>query len=113
MPPANRARSRGTQMLGAGTVINPIIKTVTTVAILAAVYFFILKPVFDTTNEAFDSFSDSFPAVEDISSSAQDQINDALDSTSDSNRLRNCLKRAIDNGANQQAIDRCIDRFGS
>jgi hypothetical protein len=99
-------------LLGAGTVINPIIKIVTTVAILAAVYFFILKPVFDTTNQAFDSFSNSFPAVEDLSGDIQSQIDDALDSTSDSNRLRNCLKRAIDNGANQQAIDRCIDRFG-
>ena len=99
-------------MIGAGTVINPIVKIVTTVAILAAVYFFILKPVFDTTNEAFDSFSNSFPAVDDLSGGIQSQIDDAFDSTSDSNRLRNCLKRAIDNGANQQAIDRCIDRFG-
>ncbi len=29
-------------MLGAGTVINPILKIVTTVAVLAAVYFFII-----------------------------------------------------------------------
>ena len=38
-------------MIGAGTVINPIIKVVTTVAILAAVYFFIVKPSLDTTEK--------------------------------------------------------------
>ena len=41
-------------MLGAGTVINPIIKIVTTVAILAAVGIFIVKPVLDTTEDAID-----------------------------------------------------------
>ena len=41
-------------MLGAGTVINPIIKIVTTVAILAAIGIFIVKPVLDTTEEAID-----------------------------------------------------------
>jgi hypothetical protein len=99
-------------MLGAGTVINPIIKIVTTVAILAAVYFFILKPALDTTNAAFDTFSDSVPQVDDLSSDIQDQINDAFDSTDDSQRLRNCIQRAIDDGASQRAIDRCLDRFG-
>ena len=100
-------------MLGAGTIINPIIKIVTTVAILAAVYFFIVKPTLDTTTGAFDAFSDSFPAVDDLSSDIQDQIDDALDSTSDPDRLRACLKRAIADAANQQqAIDRCVERFG-
>jgi hypothetical protein len=101
-------------MLGAGTIINPIIKIVTTVAILAAVYFFILKPMFDTTGDAFDAFNDSFPAVDDLSSDIQDQIDDALDSTTDEQRLRACLKRAIEAGAGnqQQAIERCVDRFG-
>ena len=36
-------------MIGAGTIINPILKVVTTVAILGAVYVFIVKPVLDTT----------------------------------------------------------------
>ena len=42
-------------MLGAGTIINPIIKIVTTVAILAAVGFFIVRPILDTTEKAIDS----------------------------------------------------------
>ncbi len=36
-------------MIGAGTIINPILKIVTTVAILGAAYIFIVKPVLDTT----------------------------------------------------------------
>ena len=42
-------------MLGAGTIINPLIKIVTTVAVLAASYFFIIRPVLDTTDKAIDS----------------------------------------------------------
>ena len=42
-------------MLGAGTVINPIIKIVTTVVVLGAAYLFIVKPVLDTTDKAIDS----------------------------------------------------------
>ena len=41
-------------MIGAGTVINPIIKIVTTVAILAAVGIFIVKPVLETTEKAVE-----------------------------------------------------------
>ena len=38
-------------MIGAGTIINPILKIVTTVAILGAAYIFIVKPVLDTTED--------------------------------------------------------------
>jgi F0F1-type ATP synthase membrane subunit b/b' len=36
-------------MVGAGTFLNPLLKVVTTVAILAAVYFFLVRPILDTT----------------------------------------------------------------
>jgi hypothetical protein len=58
-------------MIGAGTFINPLIKIVTTVAILAAVYFFAIRPVLDTTEEAFNSVN---PAI----GNAQDQVDRAL-----------------------------------
>jgi hypothetical protein len=45
-------------VLGAGTVINPIIKVVTAVAILAAVGIFIVRPVLDTTDKAINSVSE-------------------------------------------------------
>jgi hypothetical protein len=100
-------------MLGAGTVINPIIKIVTVVAILAAVYIFIVKPTLDTTNNAFDSFSDSFDGFGDLPSDIQSQIDDAFDDSSNTGRLQDCIDRAV-NGTdvNQHALDRCIDRFG-
>ena len=69
-------------MLGAGTVINPIIKIVTTVAILGAVYLFIVKPTLDTTNSAFDSFSNSFNGFDNLPGDMQSQIDDAFDSSS-------------------------------
>jgi len=61
-------------MIGAGTVINPIIKVVTTVAILAAVYFLILRPVFDTTSKVIDDTSKS---IRDASQQSQDAFHDS------------------------------------
>ncbi len=46
-------------MLGAATIINPIMKLVTTVAILAAVYFFVIKPTLETTESISGSVNDS------------------------------------------------------
>lgn len=42
-------------MIGAGTIINPILKIATVVAILAAVSIFVIKPVLDTTESATDT----------------------------------------------------------
>src|ERR1700754_1338496 len=105
-------------MLGAGTVINPIIKIVTTVVILGAVYLFIVKPALDTTNnvvnESLGAFNDSFNG---LPTDVQDEINDALDGVNpsqvDTEALQRCIKNAIGpNGANQNQINRCLDRYG-
>ncbi len=40
-----------TAVIGAGTIISPIIKVVTTVAILAAIYFLFVRPILDTTED--------------------------------------------------------------
>jgi hypothetical protein len=99
-------------MLGAGTVINPIIKIITTVVILGAVYLFIVKPALDTTNSAFDAFSDSFNGFDDLPTDIQDQIDDAFDDSSNTDRLQDCIDRAVNgSNVNQNALDRCIDRF--
>ena len=45
-------------MIGAGTIINPILKIVTTVAILGAAYIFIVKPVLDTTEDITGSVAE-------------------------------------------------------
>ncbi len=100
-------------MLGAGTVINPLIKIITTVVILGAVYLFIVKPALDTTNNAFDSFSDSFNGFDELPGDIQSQIDDAFDTAPDTSRLQDCIDRAINGtNVNQNQLDRCVDRFG-
>jgi hypothetical protein len=47
-------------VIGAGTVINPIVKIVTTVVILGAVYLFIVRPVLDTTEKVVDQTAAQF-----------------------------------------------------
>jgi hypothetical protein len=61
-------------MLGAGTVINPIIKIVTTVVILAAVGIFIVRPVLDTTDKAIESANDSIRDAQAQSEQASDDF---------------------------------------
>jgi hypothetical protein len=101
-------------MLGAGTVINPIIKIVTVVAILAATYLFIVKPVLDTTEStieaSFDAFGDGFG---DLPTQIQDDVDAALESSNDSAALQNCIERAVDraNRPNPQRVNRCVERF--
>jgi hypothetical protein len=95
-------------MLGAGTVINPIIKIVTTIIVLGAVYLFIVKPVLDTTNEAFDQFGGAF---EGLPADFQEQVEGAFDEVDDDDtrkRLERCIKDA---GTNTRRINRCVERF--
>ena len=99
-------------MIGAGTIINPIIKIVTTVVILGAIYLFFVKPALDTTNNAFDQFgldglSETF---EGLPSDIQDQVDEALKGTdrSDAARLGVCITRAQ---PDTDRIQRCVERF--
>ena len=66
-------------MLGAGTVINPIIKIVTAVVVLGASYLFIVKPILDTTDKAIDSVGVQIDKARDQSSEAfrQSQLESA------------------------------------
>jgi hypothetical protein len=61
-------------MVGAGTFLNPLLKVVATVAILAASYFFIVKPILDTTNNTIDR---AFDESANIQRSVQQSINQA------------------------------------
>ena len=91
-------------MIGAGTFLNPLIKVVTTVAILAAIYFFFVKPSLDTTEE--------------ISGSINDSVNESLDrSFEQSNDLQKSIQKSIDSSippAARRAQKRgeCISRAG-
>ena len=61
-------------MVGAGTFLNPLLKVVATVAVLAASYFFIVKPILDTTNDTIDR---AFDESDQIQRSVQQSINQA------------------------------------
>ena len=105
-------------MLGAGTVIGPILKIVTTVVILGAVYLFIVKPVLDTTDDvidrSFDAFDESFEGFADLPGQIQSDVDDALQDSNNPKALRECIKRAIGgNNLDTARIERCTDRFGS
>lgn len=111
-------------MLGAGTILNPILKIVTTVAILAAVYFFLVKPTLNTTErlaapaldavqEAQQQFDQAFDDVPDAAA-LQNQINDAIGDgtidTSKTDKLLKCVQRA---NQNVTKIQVCTNRFGA
>ena len=101
-------------MIGAGTFINPLIKVITTVAILAAVYFFFVKPALDTTEDISNSFGSSFG---DITDDFQKQLrqNDLPTGTgsysiSSNNkkavdRATKCLAKAPDAAAAQDCVE--------
>jgi hypothetical protein len=106
-------------MLGAGTVINPIIKIVTTVAILAAAYFFIVKPVLETTDNAVDRASRGINSAQasanDAFNSAQfsaavsraDSYASSLQSTwpAASREIKSCLKKAGEGPGTERCAD--------
>jgi hypothetical protein len=99
-------------MIGAGTIINPIIKIVTTVVILGACYLFFVKPVLDTTENTFEQFGlgEFSETFEGLPTDLQDQIDAALDSggRSEASRLGDCITRAQPDTAK---INRCVERF--
>ncbi len=103
-----------------------LIGLVTTVVILGAVYLFIVKPVLDTTNNAFDTVNDSVSNafddagfddvnIEDLQngdfSDIQDQINDSSLNSKEQRRaekLLNCIQRVQPNTTKMQA---CAEKY--
>lgn len=116
-------------MLGAGTIINPILKILTTVAILAAVYVFIVKPILDTTEETIDR---GFESSQQLQQGIQGQVQQSLEQAQqladeagasvdvtettetteingpDAQRLLRCIQRANQDVVRMQA---CTERF--
>ena len=72
-------------MLGAETVIGPIIKVVVTVAILAAVGIFIVKPILDTTENISRNVNES------VRNSIQNSIQETHQQTADTQSLSDRL----------------------
>ena len=61
-------------MIGAGTIINPIIKVVTTVVVLGAVYLFIVKPVLDRTEDVVNESTAQFRQSQAEAAQRSDEI---------------------------------------
>jgi len=106
-------------MLGAGTIINPILKIVTTVAILAASYFFIVEPILDTTENAINEGSKQAERAQREAAERSEQVNlDVLESRIDSSlpslssswpaaarEIRSCARDA---GRDERGLERCL-----
>ena len=107
-------------MIGAGTIINPILKVVTTVAILGAAYIFIVKPVLDTTENITGEVAEQTRQAQDNAdaASAAAALNAATSrSESYANSLRtqwpaaarevtDCVRAA---DKNVKAMERCAE----
>jgi len=112
-----------------GTLVNAIVRIVILGATLALVYFFIIRPVLDTTDKAFDS-ANSFS--NNISKQVQDSIDQVQVTTTTSgsgpsqrqikrlqqeirkippenmSRLNSCIVKA---GVDVQRMIRCAERL--
>jgi predicted PurR-regulated permease PerM len=101
-------------MLGASTVINPIIKIVTTVVILGAVYLFFVKPALDTTENITDSInqglSGSFESFDDAFDEAQD-VGVTIPKPSNQKATNNLVDCVEDAAGNTNKIERCAAKF--
>lgn len=105
-------------MIGAGTIISPIIKIVTTVAILAAIYFFFVKPTLDTTEKIStgisDNISESFDDFDNFTPDVQKDVNRAVkqaqqaSGSNDIDKLFDCINAA---GTNVDKINTCNAKF--
>ena len=107
-------------MIGAGTVINPIIKIVTTVVILGAVYLFFVKPALDTTQDITDR---AFESSNSIQQQIQDDLRESFDeipnftvpenveipeSAQRAQKLGDCVTAANNN---LDKINRCMEKL--
>jgi len=108
-----------------GNLSAGIIRLLVTVGILAAVYFFVVKPALDTTEnisrEANQSIQKSFQnsglddingTIEDVNRQVQIEIKKSFRSSQrqgDSEKLIKCIKRAHQN---VNRIQRCSERYG-
>ena len=106
-------------MIGAGTFISPLLKILTTVAILAAAYFFIVKPVLETTDNAINRGFDQFENFDDFSPNVQKSVRKAQKlqeqqaasssaQIDEANKLLDCITDASGDVAQ---ISRCNQKF--
>jgi hypothetical protein len=109
-------------------LFGSVTRLLVTVGILAAAYFFIVKPVLDTTetisSETNDSIQKSFEnsgfngnkidkTLENVNRQVERRLSQALKTSKrqgDVNRLRTCMERAT---GNVNRVRRCANKYGA
>ena len=102
-----------------GSVTSGIIRLAVTAGILFLVYLFLLKPVLDTTNDAFDKAFNSTgldqigKTIEGVNKQVQHEVQRSFRQTQrqgggKTDRLIRCVKRAH---GNPKRLQRCARRF--
>jgi hypothetical protein len=96
-----------------GNVTSGIIRLAVTAGVLALCYLFIVKPVLNTTNEAFKStgLDQIGKSLEGMSTQIKREVHHSFEVTKPGHRrqkLVHCVQRA--NG-NVKRIERCTRRF--
>jgi peptidoglycan hydrolase CwlO-like protein len=93
-------------VIGAGTFISALLKMVTTVAILAAVYVFVIKPTLDTTEKITSSALEGASGI-------QESIQQSFGDTADAEEARRQVEEALESaGIKPKRLQRCIERAG-
>jgi len=97
-----------------GNIGLRLVGLLVTVGILAAVYFFAIKPATDTANNAINSFSEPLRQAEQQAAQAQQQLhhdvrsNGSQSALNQLNRLQRCVQKAHQN---VNRLERCTKRF--
>ena len=95
------------------TLARSLIRLIVTVAILAAVYFFLVRPILDTTSDTIDRAFDGFDGIESSIDNAFDGTgidppNLSGASKTDAERVLDCVQRVQPDVTRMQ---RCAERF--
>lgn len=90
----------------AETLARSLIRLIVTVAILAAVYFFLVRPILDTTNTAFEGISKSVDNAFDDAGINPPSLNGV--NKTDAERVLACVERVQPDTSKMQ---RCAKRF--
>ena len=96
-----------------------LIGLITTVVVLGAIYLFMVKPILDTTNDAFDSVNNAFEdaGFDDIDvstlqngdfSEIQQQISDTDLNSNTAKKLSRCIERVQPDA---DKIQDCVEKF--
>ena len=109
-----------------GSVTSGIVRLLVTVGILAAAYFFIVKPILDTTetisSETNDSIQKSFEnsgfdeidvTLENVNRQVERQLQQSLKASKrhgNVNELRRCMERST---GNVRRVRHCAKKYGA